>query len=172
MTAAAARQQIHLERDAIDWAVIQRDLAAPFPPAAVEWRPQGKTAPSTRVQLLPYIDARDVQDRLDTVVGAGSWSFALEPLVVEGGELRVARGRLTIYGVSKDDIGTASTFEASKGTASDALKRAAVQWGIGRDLYTLPAVWCTLDDQGHVPSTFLTQVRARLATRHRSEVPS
>lgn len=41
MTAAAARQQIHLERDAIDWVRIQRDLAAPFTPEAVEWRPQG-----------------------------------------------------------------------------------------------------------------------------------
>jgi hypothetical protein len=36
------------------------------------------------------VDARDVQDRLDAVCGAGGWALALTPLSVEGGELRVA----------------------------------------------------------------------------------
>src|SRR5258706_14445187 len=116
----------------MDWQAIGTALVAPFPPESVEWRPQGKTGPGKRVHLLPYIDARDVQERLDAVVGIGGWGFTLEPLVVDASGLRVARGRLTIHGVSKDDIGTASTFEASKGCASDALKRAAEHGGVGR----------------------------------------
>src|SRR5258708_23854865 len=94
----------------MDWQAMGAALRAPCPPDSVEWRPQGKAGAGKRVQLLPYIDARDVQERLDAVVGIGGWSFTLEPLVVDAGELRVARGRLTIHGVSKDDIGTASTF--------------------------------------------------------------
>ena len=37
--------------------------------------------------------------------------------------------------VRKSDVGTQSTFEGDKGMYSDALKRAAVQHGIGRYLY-------------------------------------
>jgi hypothetical protein len=127
--------------------------------------PTGQDGAGQRVQLLPYVDARDVQDRLDAVVGPGAWSFALEPIVMDAGELRVARGRLTIAGVSKDDIGTASNWEPSKGCASDALKRAAVMWGIGRYLYALPAVWVTLDERGQVSEAMLQKLRAGLVRR-------
>lgn len=130
---------------AIDWAKIAAELAAPFAPEDVEWRAQGKAGADGKTQVLPYIDARAVQDRLDAVVGIAGWSFTLEPLVMDKGELMVARGRLAIWGISKDDIGTASNFEASKGTASDALKRAAVQWGVGRYLYALPVIRMALE---------------------------
>lgn len=153
------------EQGGIDWAAIGAALAAPFAPDAIEWRPQGKTGAGKRVQLVPYVDARCVMERLDTVVGPGGWSFALEPLVVDAGELRVARGRLTIYGVSRDDIGTASNWEASKGCASDALKRAAVMFGVARYLYALPAVWVTLDSAGNVPEATLARLREGLARR-------
>lgn len=149
----------------IDWATIGAALAAPFAAELVEWRPQGKTAANKRVQLVPYVSARDVMERLDNVVGPGGWSFELEPLAVVDGELRVARGRLTIYGVSRDDIGTASNYEPSKGCASDALKRAAVMFGIARYLYALPPVWVTLDGNGQVPEATLARLREGLARR-------
>ena len=152
--------------DGLNWTRIGAALAAPFPAECVEWRPMnGKAKAGARVQIAAYVDARTVQDRLDAVIGPAGWSFELEPLVVEGGELRVARGRLTIGDVSKDDIGTASSFEASKGCASDALKRAAVQWGIGRYLYALPAVWVTLDERGEIPAPMLARLRDRLEAR-------
>lgn len=149
----------------VDWAKIAQELAAPFAPDAIEWRVQGKPGAGKRCQLVPYVDARAVQDRLDAVVGPGAWSFELEPLVVDAGELRVARGRLSLYGVAKDDIGTASNFEASKGCASDALKRAAVLWGIGRYLYRLPVVWAQLDSEGKIPAAKLEQLREALRRR-------
>src|SRR5260370_40591845 len=65
--------------------------------------------------------------------------------------------------LTRDDIGTALQWEPSKGCASDALKRAAVQWGIRRYLYRLPAVWVELDGEGHVPPAFLVRLRTRLA---------
>lgn len=153
------------EQGGIDWATIGAALAAPFAPDLVDWRVQGKTGAGKRVQLVPYVSARDVMERLDSAVGPGGWSFELEPLAVVDGELRVARGRLTIYGVSRDDIGTASNFEASKGCASDALKRAAVSFGVGRYLYNLPPVWVTLDGNGQIPEATLVRLREGLARR-------
>jgi hypothetical protein len=153
------------ETQDMDWQMVGAALAAPFDPEQVEWRPQGKTGAGARVQLVAYVDARTVMERLDAVCGVGGWSFELTPIVSDAQELRVARGRLTISGVSRDDVDTASNWEPSKGCASDALKRAAVLFGIARYLYALPAVWCTLDDRGRVPEAMLAKLRAGLARR-------
>lgn len=50
--------------------------------------------------------------------------------------------------VSKEDTGTESQTEKEKGLASDSFKRACVNWGIGRELYTAPFIWIS----GHVES--------------------
>jgi hypothetical protein len=42
--------------------------------------------------------------------------------------------------VWKSDCGTESNVEKQKGEASDAFKRAAVMWGVGRFLYSLDIV--------------------------------
>lgn len=54
--------------------------------------------------------------------------------------------------VSKEDTGTESNTEAEKGLASDSFKRACVNWGIGRELYTAPFIWigsgdCTIQNR-------------------------
>ena len=43
--------------------------------------------------------------------------------------------------ISKEDTGTESNTEKEKGLASDSFKRACVNWGIGRELYTAPFIW-------------------------------
>ena len=43
--------------------------------------------------------------------------------------------------ISKEDTGTESNTEKEKGLASDSFKRACVNWGIGRELYTSPFIW-------------------------------
>lgn len=48
--------------------------------------------------------------------------------------------------ISKEDTGTESQTEREKGLASDSFKRACVNWGIGRELYTAPFIWIN----GHV----------------------
>ena len=42
--------------------------------------------------------------------------------------------------ICKEDVGVESNTEAEKGQASDSFKRACVNWGIGRELYTAPRV--------------------------------
>jgi hypothetical protein len=117
------------------------------------------------VLILRYIDARVVQDRLDGAVGVGGWSFELAPSDIDAGEVRVARGSLTILGVQKDDIGCAGNFEASKGMASEALKRAGVMFGIARYVYRLPAVYVVLDSEGKVLEPVAVKLREAFARR-------
>ncbi len=144
------------------WQAISRQLSAPFPPDQVSWRVQGKANAQGRAQVLAYVDARDVATRLDDVVGCENWEFTWEPVAAIDGALQVAKGRLVLFGVAKEDVGDASAYEPNKGAVSDALKRAAVLWGVGRYLYSLPAIWVTLQD-GKIPAEMLGKLRAGLA---------
>ena len=151
--------------DKDQWEALRRDLAAPFEADEVEWRVQGKPGADGKAQILAYIDARAVQDRLDTIVGPQNWTFKWEPISIVNGALMVAKGILSIHGVPKEDVGDAGNFEPSKSAVSDALKRAAVQWGIGRYLYELPVVRVPLDEKGRIPEATLKQLSSRLAQR-------
>jgi hypothetical protein len=89
---------------------------------------------------VAYIDARDVQDLLDEVVGAANWQTKYSEhkgnLFCEIG-IRTGETSNSMDWVWKSDCGTESQVEKQKGEASDAFKRAAVMWGIGRFLYSL-----------------------------------
>ena len=118
-----------------------RDLAAEFPRDAIHWRAQTLTRDGDKALALAYLDARDVMDRLDDVCGPENWQSRY---------VETARGRvLCEIGIRigddwvwKSDGAGDTAVEGEKGGISDALKRAAVQWGIGRYLYRLDAVWC------------------------------
>jgi hypothetical protein len=84
-----------------------------------------------------YITARQVQDRLDAVVGPGNWQTAF---VVLDKERAIVECTLSVFDVCKADVGFCNNpekpeAEAMKSAYSDALKRAAVHFGIGRWLY-------------------------------------
>ncbi len=146
-----------------EWESISHELRAPFDPTDVDFRVQGRVNDQTnRAQVLAYIDARAVQDRLDAVVGCGNWSFDWSPIVSDNGEVKIAKGTLTINGVSKSDAGSASNFEQSLGAVSHCFKRAAVQWGIGRYLYSLPSAWVTVERGGRIPEAVLRELRSAL----------
>src|SRR5215469_8272406 len=146
-----------------EWESISRELRQPFDPSDVDFRVQGRvTEQNNRAQVLAYIDARAVQDRLDAVVGCGNWSFDWSPIVTDNGEVMVAKGTLTIYGISKADAGSASNFEQSLGAVSHCFKRAAVQWGIGRYLYSLPASWVPVERGGRISEAVLRELRSKL----------
>ncbi len=107
------------------------ELLRPFEHDAHKWRVMNVTKKGDKASCAFYIDARDVMDRLDAVVGAENWSDKYTTLAI--GENRWAiECTITIAGVSKSDVGEG---DAPKDAYSDALKRAAVKWGIGRYLY-------------------------------------
>src|SRR6056300_895080 len=99
---------------------------------AFKWRVQ--SANQWGASCVAYIDARQVQDLLDEVCGAENWQCKYSE---HKGNLFCSIGILTSYEwVWKSDCGTESNVEKQKGEASDAFKRAAVMWGVGRFLYS------------------------------------
>ena len=120
---------------------IFKKLKKPFPVSALKWRIGNKNREGNKANMLVYVDARMVQDRLDEVVGPTNWQFetrSMESMCRTGKTITIV-GRLGIRvgeeWLWKEDGAENSDIEAAKGGISDALKRAAVQWGIGRYLY-------------------------------------
>ena len=86
--------------------------------------------------MSAYIDARQARDVLDDVCGVGNWQSDYKDVK---GNLYCGIG-IKINNdewVWKWDCGKETDISSEKGEASDALKRACVQWGIGRFLYEL-----------------------------------
>lgn len=128
---------------------VQVALLAPWPEAEVKVR-AGKVA-GTRCLALHYIDARHVMDRLDETPGIGIGGWRDEYTVLSGGQEVECRLSVRIAGewVTKCDVGGESEQpdggDRMKAAYSDALKRAAVKFGIGRYLYRLPPQWLDYD---------------------------
>ena len=92
--------------------------------------------------LLLYKDARADMDVLDESVGCLNWK---REHLRDNANCRVSIWNSEINEwVSKEDTGTESFSEAEKGLASDSFKRACVNWGIGRELYTAPSILITI----------------------------
>jgi hypothetical protein len=125
-----------------------RALAAPFDPAEIRFKP-GAVA-GNRALALAYVDARAIQNRLDQVLGVDGWQDDYDCL--PDGSV-VCRLRLRVGGewITKVDVGGPSEQpdggDRLKAAFSDALKRAAVKFGVGRYLYRLPRQWVDYDPQ-------------------------
>ena len=89
--------------------------------------------------LLLYKDARVDMDVLDETVGCMDWKKEYtrdnKNCIVSIWDSEKKEW------ISKEDTGTESNNEAEKGLASDSFKRACVNWGIGRELYTAPFIY-------------------------------
>lgn len=110
-----------------------------FPRNAVSWRAQSMKQDGTAALALAYIDARDVMNRLDDVCGPSGWQDRYE---VHGAKtICYLSVRVDGEWITKADGAGDTDVEAEKGSISDAFKRAAVKWGIGRYLYDLDAPW-------------------------------
>ena len=123
----------------IDWA----KLGEPFPASEVKER-QGPRQHDGQCQkrgsvcqlqhrMLSYVDARAVAQRLDDVVTPAGWDFSVE---LQAGD--VVKGKLVVGGIVREDVGYPNSdddAEPYKSAVSDALKRCAVLFGIGRHLY-------------------------------------
>lgn len=105
-----------------------------------------KTKYGTYVTLLVYKDARVDMRVLDAVFGPMNWQRKQE---VVNGSLFCT---ISVWDeekqqwVAKQDVGTESNTEATKGESSDAFKRAGFCWGIGRELYNAPNIRFKLND--------------------------
>ena len=125
---------------------IARALAAPFGENEVKFKPQA--VKGNRALALDYVDVRAIMDRLDQVLGVANWQDHYQ-LLPDNSVMCRLRLRIGGQWITKMDVGGPSEQPDSgdrlKAAFSDALKRAAVKFGIGRYLYRLPQQWADYD---------------------------
>lgn len=100
------------------------------------------------LSLLLYKDARCDARILDEIVGSENWQcnfYEIKGTMFCSLGIRCLHENEKVEWIWKDDAGAPSNMEAEKGEASDAFKRAAFKWGIGRELYTAPFIWVSAD---------------------------
>lgn len=121
-------------------------LREPFPADQIEWRigKQGISRGEIWAMVLAYLTNRAIMDRLDEVCGPLGWK----------NEYKEWHGNAQLCGISiwcedrsewitKWDGAQDTKVEEIKGGLSDSMKRAAVQWGIGRYLYDLESTFAS-----------------------------
>lgn len=125
---------------------IQEKLAAPFYPSEIEWRIGATNKDKTKGIALPYITNRAIMNRLDDLFGITGWK---NEFIIQD-KAKICGLSLCIEGqwITKYDGADDTNIEATKGGLSNAMKRAAVQWGIGRYLYKLPTIWVAIEPNG------------------------
>ena len=135
----------------VDSKQILEALQSPFDIKHIEWRVQSaaKNNNGFRVLVLPYITSRVLMDRLDDVCG-GYWQSHYDKIVMTGAEAFQCRLSLKIgkEWITRTDAAEVSDIQSVKGGHSNALKRAGVQWGIGRYLYELKPFWVEVKERG------------------------
>lgn len=125
---------------------LQEKLSVPFLPSEIEWRIGATNKDKTSGIALPYITNRAIMNRLDETVGISNWKnefFIQDKAKICGISIRIGDEWITKYDGADD-----TNIEATKGGISNAMKRAAVQWGIGRYLYKLPTMWVGIEPNG------------------------
>ena len=130
---------------------IQAELAMPFAPEDLEWRLQKVIEARELGIAVPYVTNRAIMGRLDDVVGAENWYNEFKPWHGAGGKEAQLCGISIRYGegfITKWDGAENSDIEPVKGGLSDSMKRAAVQWGIGRVLYNMDVVFVDVEKRG------------------------
>lgn len=141
---------------------IQKELAEPFDPFDIEWRVQqaGETNGKKWALVLAYVTNRAIMERLDDVFGIDGWQNEYQPMpdggIICGLKCKVPIGLVPyekngvvkategFEWITKYDGADKTAIEATKGGLSNAMKRAGVQWGIGRYLYRLETTFVTL----------------------------
>ena len=131
---------------------IQAALAKPFAAEDLEWRIQAAMKDETTGIAVPYVTNRAIMDRLDSVVGTENWRNEFKPWHSAGNkEAQLCGISIRLNGqewVTKWDGAEDSDIEPVKGGLSDSMKRAAVQWGIGRVLYKMETVFVRIEKRG------------------------
>ncbi len=124
---------------------VEEKLKSPFASADIEFRIAKVNRSNRKALVLPYVTSRAVMDRLDEVIGCANWSDEYE--VLETGVTCKLSLQLEDRIITKQDAAPFTNIEALKGAFSDALKRAAVKFGIGRYLYKLPHSYVIIDTE-------------------------
>ena len=131
---------------------IVQALRKPFEPELIKWKIQTNPKEGQdKAIVVAFIDSRDVTERLDLATG-GDWSSEFSLPQVNAGAQFSLECALTVCGVTRRDVGTVAQprqgEDATKDLYSNALKRAAVQFGVGSHVYRFPKVKAKVQASG------------------------
>gem|GEM_PF-1369995 len=131
-----------------EWVQVEQELKEPFAYQYVEWRVGATSKDKTKGIALAYICNDVIQNRLDEVFGISNWK----------NEFKEWKGKGVLCGLScrleggewltKWDGADETEKESTKGGLSNSMKRAALQWGIGRYLKNLSVTWVDIEPNG------------------------
>ena len=128
-------------------------LERPTPPTEVSWLPRGVKAKGNSTNegvatAIPYVDSAYVERTLDEAAGKFGWQSDLKQVsgvMCMGVGIKDPESGEWVY---RWDVGLEKSQDehGSKSEVTGALKRAARQWGVGRDLkdYPKPRVACRI----------------------------
>lgn len=114
-------------------------LCAPFPKNVLGVKINSLNEAKTKAMLVVYLQHTDVYNRLEEVDPA--WAVSLVDEQVRGEYVSI-RAKLTLRGVTRENSGEGRD---PKSAASDAIKRAAMLFGVGRYLYDSERAWVEYD---------------------------
>lgn len=123
---------------------IQKALAAPFIKVVGKktypdhkWLPKDGKSMKEKIICMPYLSGNQIRDRLNDVLGLDGWMFDSR---LETDGTRTASLSILVNGnwIQRDGTGTQSNTEKEKGAETDALKRAARNFGIGSYIDQIP----------------------------------
>ncbi len=111
---------------------------------ACKWKVQTISKYKPQATCVAYIDARDAENMLDNVCGPENWQDAYRE--IKGQMFCGISIKCNDEWITKWDTGTSGNFEKEKSLSSDAFKRAAVKWGIGRFLYDTDVIYIATNE--------------------------
>lgn len=135
-----------------------KKLAEPFPATDIEWRIQSSGMSDTKgpwAKVLAYVTNRAIMERLDEVCGPENWQNDYKPWttgapgVMCGIAVQIKGTWVWKWdGSEQPKEKSEGQLVAVKGGFSMSMKRAGVQWGIGRYLYNLTEGWAAIGPEG------------------------
>jgi hypothetical protein len=129
-----------------------RQLKQPVDPKLIKTR-EGWTDRNGNKHMVEYVEWHTVADLLDRI--APTWSHSVRG-IVQIGDMVAVTAAITIGGVTREGVGTGNADNETgiKKAEHDALKRAAIKFGIARELYQRESEVIEREGSGPQPGDF------------------
>lgn len=152
ITAEEYEQQASAPVVPLSFAKTLSTLKQPVEPRLIKTR-EGWRDRNGNQHMVEYVEWHTVADILDRV--APTWSHAVRG-IVQIGEMVAVTCAITIDGVTREGVGTGNADNETgiKKAEHDALKRAAIKFGIARELYQRESEVIEREGSGPQPGEF------------------
>lgn len=150
---------------------LETELKKPFTFEEIEWRVGSSYERNGKVKALalPYVTSRAIMDRLDAVFGITGWCDEYKPWG-NGAQLCGITVTIGEKNITKWDGSENTDIESVKGGLSNALKRTAVKFGIGRYLYSFDPIWVRCEVKGKTKVIAREEFDTTLATFYKRQL--